>query len=403
MNIWYISKYARPTEYGYSTRHFYLSKEFLQMGHNPLVITSDSQPKGDFPDFENIYNYRELDEVETIFIKTKKFESSNSLNRILSWIDFELKLLFLDKKNLIKPEVIIISSLSLFTILTGLYFKKRYAVKLVFEVRDIWPKTIVDIGQFRSKNLFIKILSLIEKVGYKYTDILIGTLPNFEEHVNSVLNEPREVYCIPQGYDKDLMLSEEELPAGYKENYIPKDKFIIGYAGAIGESNALETFIECAKNLSNYKRIHFLLIGDGDKLEFFKEATKKLNNTTFAPKVNKEQVQSVIKYCDVMYDSVKDVELYKFGLSRNKWIDYMYAGKPIIVSYSGFKTMINESGCGSFVEAENISMLENEIIKYLKMEESELDRMGENGHKWLVDNRSYSKLANDFIQIIKNN
>ena len=35
-----------------------------------------------------------------------------------------------------------------------------------------------------------------------------------------------------------------------------------------------------------------------------------------------------------------------FGVSSNKWIDYMYSAKPVIISYSGYKSLINDPGCG---------------------------------------------------------
>ena len=68
--------------------------------------------------------------------------------RILSWIDFEIKLWLMPKNILPKPDIVIVSSLSLFTILNGYCLKKRFGCKLVFEIRDIWPLTIIEEGGF---------------------------------------------------------------------------------------------------------------------------------------------------------------------------------------------------------------------------------------------------------------
>lgn len=326
MKIWYISKYARPNKFGMATRHFSLSKEFVRNNHETVVITSDSQPKGNFPKFKHVYNKLNFNEVKTIFIRTIKFNSANSFRRIISWIDFELKLLFLNKNLLPRPDVIIISSLSLFTILTGIYFRYIYKSKLVLEIRDIWPKTIIDIGGFSPNNLFVKTLAWIEKIGYNNYDVLISTLPNFQRHVQEVLKKEKKAYFIPQGYDLEYLSGGGELPDAYINQYIPNNKFIIGYAGAIGNSNALETFFETAIEMESNNDVHFLVLGWGDKLEHFKQITLELNNISFLPKVEKNQVQSIIKNCNILYDSVKRIDLYRFGLSRNKWIDYMYAG-----------------------------------------------------------------------------
>lgn len=400
MKIWYISKYARPNEFGMATRHFSLSKEFNTKSHETIVITSDSQPKGNFPKFKRVYNNIIVDEVNTIFIKTVKFRSAYSFRRVISWIDFELKLLFMNKSSLPKPDRIIVSSLSLFTVLSGLYLRRRYKSKLILEIRDIWPKTIIDIGNFNPNNLFVKILSWIEKIGYKNYDLIISTLPNFQEHVQTVLKTYKKVYCVPQGYNKDYFSGGSELSPEYKE-LIPKNKFIVGYAGAVGTSNALDTFFEAAINMENSEDIHFLVLGWGDKLEDFKKFTSKLKNITFLPKVDKNQVQQVIENCNVLYDSVKRIDLYKFGLSRNKWIDYMYASKPMIISYSGYESMVNEAKCGVFIEAENTKALTDKIIEFRHLGSNELNAMGEKGKRWLLKNRSYSKLADEFLSIIR--
>jgi hypothetical protein len=401
MKIWYISKYARPNKFGMATRHFSLSKEFVRKNHETVVITSDSQPKGNFPKFKHVYNELNFNEVKTIFIRTIKFNSANSFRRIISWIDFELKLLFLNKNLLPRPDVIIISSLSLFTILTGIYFRYIYKSKLVLEIRDIWPKTIIDIGGFSPNNLFVKTLAWIEKIGYNNYDVLISTLPNFQRHVQEVLKTEKKAYFIPQGYDLEYLSGGGELPDAYINQYIPNNKFIIGYAGAIGNSNALETFFETAIEMKSNEDVHFLVLGWGDKLEHFKQITLELNNISFLPKVEKNQVQSIIKNCNILYDSVKRIDLYRFGLSRNKWIDYMYAGKPLIVSYSGYKSMINEARCGSFIEAENVVALKEKILEFKNLNPNELIEMGMRGQQWLLKNRSYSKLANEFLLLIK--
>lgn len=401
MKIWYISKYARPKEFGLATRHFSLSKEFIRKNHETLVITSDSQPKGKFPKFKHIYNQLVLDGVNTIIIRTTKFYSANSFRRVISWIDFEFKLLFLNKKSLPKPEIIIISSLSLFTILTGLYFKSRYKSKLVLEIRDIWPKTIIEIAGINPNNIFIKLLAWIEKIGYKHYDLIISTLPNLQSHVREILGVEKKVYCIPQGYDLEYLSGGEELTQDFIDKYIPKNKFIIGYAGAVGASNALEAFFEAAKELQTIEDVHFLVLGWGDKLEYFKKFTFEFNNISFIPRVEKNQVQFILKNCNVMYDSVKSIDLYRFGLSRNKWIDYMYVGKPIIVSYSGYKSMIDEAECGIFIEAENVDALKKKILEFKNSSPNILIEMGLKGKKWLLKNRSYNKLADEFLLLLK--
>lgn len=400
-NIWYISKYARPVKYGFGSRHFFLSREFNKKGHHATVIASDSTHNGMYPEFEKRYNYEIIDGVDSYFVKTKKYERASSFGRIISWIDFERKLLSWDKSILHRPDVIIVSSLSIFTILTGYLFKKRFNAKLIFEVRDIWPKTIIEVGGYSSRNPFVKMIGWVEKFGYKKSDAIVGTMPNLGEHVAEKIGKKKKTYCIPQGLDVSFYKKTEPLPREFSEKYIPPNKFIIGYAGSIGASNALETLVTCAHELEK-EDIHFLLVGDGEKRSQFIRETKNLTNITFCPKIRRQQVQSFLSHCNVVYDSVKDISLTKYGQSRNKWIDYMFAAKPMIVSYDGYKSMINEAGNGFFVKPEDVSELKNKILELYDLGTIERKEMGQKGKEWLLKNRTFSKLADNYLEIMEN-
>ena len=85
----------------------------------------------------------------------------------------------------------------------------------------------------------------------------------------------------------------------------------------------------------------------------------------------------------------------------NKVVEYMLAGKPIIASYSGYETMINEANCGTFVKNRDFKDLAKLIIKYSKREKEELFTLGQNGKKWIINNRSYSVLAKEYIKRMK--
>jgi glycosyltransferase involved in cell wall biosynthesis len=222
-------------------------------------------------------------------------------------------------------------------------------------------------------------------------------MPNLKAHVESVIGPTDKCYCIPQGVD--FSLYEDLLPPNedFVKDYFPKDKFVVGYAGSIGKSNALETIIACAIELQDDKSIHFLFIADGEKLTEFKQLTSKLSNVSFVPRVKKQQVQSVLVHCDVLYDSVMNIGLYDFGLSRNKWIDYMYAAKPIIASYSGYPSMANEADCGVFVPSGNIEELKTAILLYASIPKIELNKIGNRGKEWLLKYRTFNKLAKEYI------
>jgi glycosyltransferase involved in cell wall biosynthesis len=182
--------------------------------------------------------------------------------------------------------------------------------------------------------------------------------------------------------------------------FFPKDKFIVAHVGSIGITNALDTFLECAQAMSANSHIHFLVVGDGDLREKYRNQFSHLNNLTFAPRVDKQMVQAVLSKCDLLYFSVHVSKVWQYGQSLNKVIDYMMAGKPIVASYTGFPSMINEADCGSYVPAGDMKALQKEVERYAQMPKEERAVIGARGKKWLLANRQYPKLAADYLAIM---
>lgn len=397
--IWYISKYASPVKYGFGTRHFYLAREFNRLGGNTVIIASDSNHLAHIPVRDCKYYQETLDGIETWWIRTIKYRGAASFRRILSWLDFELKLWLMPKQKLPCPDVVIVSSLSLLTVFNGFLLKRKYGCKLIFEVRDIWPLTIVEEGGFSPWNPLVMLLGMAEKFGYRHADVIVGTMPNLQEHVANVMGRPMNCLCVPFGYDPALYAQQQALPENYADKYIPKGKFIVGYAGSIGLTNALDPLIDCAIAMKDNAHIHFLLLGSGDLLETYKNKVKGLSNISFAPKVGKAQVQAVLASCQILYFSVKDSQVWRYGLSLNKLIDYMMAAKPVIASYNGYPSMVNEADCGRFIPADNVAVLQQTIAEYAEMSKEQLNEIGQRGKDWLISHRPYEKIAQEYWRL----
>lgn len=399
-----LSKYASSKEVGFETRLFALSRIFVQKGHFVTIVSSDSNHFGSFPSFPKVFNYDCCDGINIVWIKTLKYFKTTSIRRILSWIDFELKLLFFSLKQREIPDVIIVSSLSLLTILNGIRLKQKYKCKLIFEIRDIWPLVLVEEGGFSPNNLFVRILAAVERVGYKRADLIVGTMPNLKAHVREVVGKDLNCICMPFGYDplnyEVIGYNVEDISSTNNYN-IDSTKFIVGYAGSIGISNGLDTFIDCIISMNNNTNFQFIILGDGAKREEYMEKTKQCSNVVFIPKVKRNEVASVLKYCDLLYFSALKCKVWDYGWSPNKLIDYMMSGKPVIASYSGYRSMIDEAESGFFVPAEDVTALKDELQRIQRMPKEVLHLMGASGKKWLMANRKWEVIADNYIQAIK--
>ncbi len=398
-NIWYISKYAISKNDGNPTRQYFLSKYLAREDVNVTLFSSKSSGIKNCK-IKGVGRKTETDGFTHILINGPHVNLGFSIKRILSWFIFE-NLLFISpiifKPN--KPDIIIVSSLSLLTIITGYFFKLIYRTKLIFEIRDIWPLSLMEFKKLKVNNPFVFILRAIEKFGYKKANHIVGTMPKLDLHVKNSIKKNFNFTCIPMGYDSDFYSNLKKIPVELQEK-LPENKFIVGYAGAIGIANCVDEIIAAAKILNRSENnIYFAILGDGVLKNKLIENSNTLGNIVFLPKIDKEYVNDFLTSCNLLLNPWQDKYIYKFGVSPNKWIDYMYSAKPIIVSYSGYKSVINEAECGEFINANNPQLLASKILEYSKKNTLELTKMGQNGKKYLEQNLSYTALAKKYINI----
>ncbi len=400
MNIWFISKYgACPPKYAiaWRSRLFNLAQEMRKTDNQVLLITSDSNHGSNFPKTKKIYNDDIEDDVPFKWIKTTKYKKTASVKRVLSWIDFELKLFLMPLKSIAKPDVVIVSSLSIFSIIYGYYLKKKFNSFLIFEIRDIWPLAMTEEGGFSKNHPLVLLIGMIEKFGYKKADLIVGTFPKLDEHVKNILGYERPFFCSPQGFDPKKYQTNEVLDTSMFRKYIHNDKVIIGYAGSIGVSNALEIFINTIKLMKDDTNIYFLIVGSGNLKQKYEEELAGYSNVTFLPRIEQDLVKNFLSICDILYLSTYDSIFWKFGQSLNKIVEYMLAGKPIIATYTGYPSMINEANCGVFVPSKNPEDLRNVFLHYGGLPKEERERMGKNGRDWIYQHRTYEILSKDYL------
>ena len=121
--ILFISKYLSTSKNGFESRLSKLINLFNKNKYSIAAITSSESLKK-FK-FKKKYTHKKIDDVNYYFIKENNYHSSYSVQRIVSWIKFEIGVFnFNYNKISFKPDIVYISSLSLFTILNGIYLKK---------------------------------------------------------------------------------------------------------------------------------------------------------------------------------------------------------------------------------------------------------------------------------------
>ena len=145
MNILMISHYAGTPQYGMEFRSYYMAREWVRMGHNVMVVgASFSHLRKVQPSVEQ----ENLEGINYWWLPTGEYEG-NGLKRVLTMFQF-CRQVYKHRKELIafNPDIVIASSVYTFDIYPCHYIAKRTNAKLVYEVHDLWPLSVMVIGGY---------------------------------------------------------------------------------------------------------------------------------------------------------------------------------------------------------------------------------------------------------------
>jgi glycosyltransferase involved in cell wall biosynthesis len=399
-NIWIINQFAGTPDSGWGERHYYFSKNWIEKGYNVTIISgSFNHMFTKMPEAPNLFNFESVNGTRFCWVKTPIY-NPKSVMRFWSFLVFALKVYFLPVKVLGKPDVIVVSSMPIFPVLTGYFLKIRYsASRFYFEIRDIWPLTLILLGKVSTWHPAVIFIGWFERFGYKKADKIVSLLPNAAEHFEEIARCGNKFVYIPNGLD-DGVLVNESIPEKFK-SLIPVDKFIIGYTGTLGLANALEYFVAAAGLLKEDKRFYFIIVGDGYLKDELSETSKDFGNILFLPKIRKNQVANMLSYFDVCFVGRNDTPLFKHGVSANKYFDYMLASKPILDSNNLIKDPVELSGCGIIVKPDSAEAIRDGIKELFEMGSEIRQEMGARGKEFVKNNHNIQFLSNEYIKLFE--
>ncbi|XZT60635.1 glycosyltransferase family 4 protein [Acinetobacter baumannii] len=256
-----------------------------------VVSASYTHSQSNPVSFEGDYKFEDFgDNFKFLWLKTPVYQKSTSKRRVLNWFEFGWKIKGLNKIIKDKPDVILYSSLSLVGFLGAERLAKKNKVPLIFEVRDIWPLSLIEIGGYSASHPFVRFLQWVEDRAYQKSDKVISNLKNAVDHMVSRGLDAQKFYWIPNGFSSKEVVTQEALPNNI-EKQLPENKFIVGYTGSIGIANCLQNLIGAAIKLQDRSDIHFAIVGKGEYKEVLQQqvADHQLSNVTFIDPIPKTQ------------------------------------------------------------------------------------------------------------------
>ena len=329
--------------------------------------------------------------------------SQNLFGRIISFFSFSISGIlggvFYARDNY---DLIIVTSPPLFVGITGLFLSWWKNIPFVFEVRDLWPESAIDLGILKNKQL-IRLSYLFETYLYRKARLINVLTPAFREIFVAKGVNPKKIIYIPNA--ADFSLSEKVMSrfikSIFRQQHDLTDKFVITYVGAYGFANHLIQILETAALLAD-TNVVFLLIGDGEQKRYLiKEAQKQnLQNVRFIESVSKSEVFNYILASDMGTSVLKKTDTFK-TIYSNKTFDYFSCKKPVLMAIDGVsRELVEDANAGIFVEPENPTDFATKIRFYLD-NPLLIKQQGENGYRYAKNHFDREILAMRYLNYIR--
>lgn len=402
MKIVVICHYFPPEIGAPSARIYEMSKHWTELGNEVHVVTCfPNHPTGIIPDkYKGMkYKHEMMDGIHVHRNYVYATPNKGFVKKTLGHISFMFSSVLISMKKIQKPDVIITSSPTFFSIFSGYWYSLRKKTPFVLEIRDLWPAAMIELGVMK-KGLITDILEKIELFFYKKSKRLIMVTKSFKDNVIERGIDKDKVHVITNGVNQEMFY-----PRGKNEDiqnkYGIKNKFIVSYIGAHGISQNLSTILDVAKSLREEKDIEFLFIGEGAEKDKLKDIVNENNipNVQFIDAQPKEMIPEFYNTSDICLIPLKNIELFKTFIP-SKMFEIMACGIPIVASLDGEAAdILNDSKAATVVEPDNPEEIKYAILN-LKKNKTLYEQMKIHGPAYVEKHYSRKKLAEKYLGIL---
>lgn len=412
MNILYLNHYAKPAVFGTPGRALYLSKVFRQAGHAMLIVCASHHHTRITPapdrDINRICTY---DGADYLHLPARPYQG-NGLSRIRNMLDFghgvDALAQWIADGRINRPDVIIASSVHIFVYPPAYRLAQKLKAKLIFEVRDIWPLSLVELAGVSKRHPLVWWMSHIERKAYRTADAVVGLVPKAWEHMASRGLNREKFHWIPNGVD----VEEWEGPIGQMpethqrvfDECRRQGKLAMVYAGAHGAPNALDQVLDIKKVIGNGEApYHFIFIGDGSSKEALVARAKQegISFITFLPRVPKKQVIPALQQADGCFIGWQKKDIYRYGISPNKLGDYFMAGKPVLHAVVAGNDPVAEAGAGLSMEPYQPEQLDMALRRFVSLGEEGRRWMGAQGKRYAMEKLDWNLLGTRYMELCR--
>jgi glycosyltransferase involved in cell wall biosynthesis len=406
LNILLINHHAGSLKHGMEYRPYYMARAWIAAGHRVrIVAAAHSHVRRENPRLKGSSRLDErLDGIEYTWLQAPAYAGNNT-GRIRNMLAFLCRLHYLAAAlaRSFKPDAVIASSTYPLDIWAAHRIARHAGARLLFELHDLWPLSPIELGGYSRLHPFILVLQAAENYACRHADAIVSMLPNVRGHLENHGMAPHKLHIVPNGTDAAEWLQAPQplstVLASALSRLRQSGGFVVGFAGSHGLANALDTLLDAAALLHDTSAI-IVLVGDGPEKQRLQDRAhnEQLANVRFFDAVPKAHIPALLQAFDVAYIGLQRQPLFRFGISPNKLIDYMMAGRPVLQAIEAGNDPVGDAGCGLTVAAEDPSAVAEGVRALLAMPPAVRESMGARGKRFVLDNLTYDVLSARFLR-----
>ncbi|PKD19461.1 glycosyl transferase [Salegentibacter salinarum] len=400
MKILFITDNFPPEVNAPANRTHEHCKEWLKTGVNITVITcAPNFPKGKvFPGYKNkLYQTENIDGIKVIRVWSYITANEGFVKRILDYISFAMMAFFAGL--FVKTDLIVATSPQFFTAVSGRLLSFFKGKRWVFEVRDLWPESIIAVGAME-RNRTIRFFEWLEKKLYQSADHIIVVTDTFKKKIIARGINGEKISVFKNGANLELFK-----PQGKKIELEQKlklqNKTVFAYIGTHGMAHGLSFILNAIKPLAeSHPELAFLFIGDGAEKKNLLKQAKELNlqNAVFVDSVGKKEVVDYLSLMDIALVNLRRSDTF-LTVIPSKIFEAAAMEKPILLGLEGeTKGIIENYNAGVCFRPEDQHSF-YEAINSITSKEKYQENL--EGSKKLIKDFDRSKIAARMLECLQ--
>ena len=392
--------FVSPNEPGH-TRHFEMGKYLKERGHELVIIASDLNYQTGQRTVERtgLYAEQNFDGVHVLRSYIYPAIHRSYFWRVIAFFSFMFSSI-LTALRVKDVDLVLGTTPPIFQAVSAWVVATLRRKPFLLEVRDLWPEFGISMGVLKNP-LIIALSRWLENFLYKRATHILVNSPAYREYMRGKGVPADKVTYIPYGTDVDMFNPSIDGSSIRKELGL-EDKFVVLYAGALGQANDIDTLLRAAERLKQEEDVSFVLFGDGkERARLESEAkNKNLHNVIFAGTRPKRDMPLIVASADACLAILQDIPAFRTTYP-NKVFDYMAAGRASIIVIDGItRELIESSHGGVFVKPADDAMLAQKILGLARNPE-QVKEMGANSRDYLVKNLDRRDKLNETLTLLK--